>query len=138
MSFSHVHLSFFHLFFFGGCTLSPISVVFPVRVFYTVTSFNEASEDLEFHCYFFYLLLLVALWIFTVTFCCSSVRGEVSDVWVEGQPRPDEASALSCVWKSSGGGGGNSPLVTRQVATGDIQTGGGKLPPRVSGRVGEG
>jgi len=62
----------------------------------------------------------------------------MSDVWVEGQPRPDEAVALSCIWKSSGGGGGNSPLVTRQVATGDIQTAGGKFPPRVSGRVGDG
>ena len=44
----------------------------------------------------------------------------MSDIWVEGQPRLDEATALSCVRKSSGGGGGNSPLVTRQVATGDI------------------
>jgi len=45
---------------------------------------------------------------------------KLSDVWVEGQPRPAEAAALSCVRKSSGGGGGNSPLVTRQAATGDI------------------
>jgi len=60
-----------------------------------------------------------------------------SDVWVESQPRPGKAVALSCVWKSSGGRGGNSPLVTWQVTTDDIQTGGGKLPPRVSGRVGD-
>ena len=44
----------------------------------------------------------------------------MSDVWVEGQPRPGEAGVLSCVQKASGGGGGNSPLVTRQVATDDI------------------
>ena len=34
-------------FFFGGCTLSPMSVVF-LRVFYTVTSFKEASGDIGF------------------------------------------------------------------------------------------
>ena len=45
---------------------------------------------------------------------------KLSDMWVKGQPRPAEAAALSCVWKLSGGGGGNSPLVTRQAATGDI------------------
>ena len=58
MSLSHVHLSFFHLFFFGGCTLSPMSVVFPVWVFYKVTSFNEASEDLGFYCHSFCCCLL--------------------------------------------------------------------------------
>jgi len=84
---------------------------FPYGGFYTVTSFNEASEDMGFHCNFSS---------FTVILCCSSVRGEVSDVWVVGQPRLAEAAALSCVWKSSGGGGGNSPLVTRQAATSDI------------------
>ena len=31
--------------FFGGCTLSPISVVFPWGVFYMVMSFIEISED---------------------------------------------------------------------------------------------
>jgi len=102
---------------------------FPYGGFYTVTSFNEASEDMGFHCHFSS---------FTVILCCSSVRGEVSDVWVEGQPRHTEAAALSCVRKSSGGGGGNSPLVTRQAATGDIKTGGDKLLPRASGRVGDG
>jgi len=59
----------------------------------------------------------------------------MSEIWVEVQPRLDEAAALSCIRKASGGGGGNSPLVTRQAATGDIYTGGGKLPPWVSGRV---
>jgi len=67
--------------------------------------------------------------------CCRSVLDFLSDVWVEGQPRPAEAAALSCVRKASGGGGGNSPLVTRQATTGDIYTRGGKLPPWVSGRV---
>jgi len=99
---------------------------FPCGGFYTVTSFNEASEDLGFS---------LSFSCFTVILCCSSVRGEVSEIWVEVQPRLDEAAALSCVRKASGGGGGNSPLVTRQAATGDIYTGGGKLPPWVSGRV---
>ena len=34
-------LSFLHLSFFGGCTLSPMSAVFPMRVFYTVMSFTR-------------------------------------------------------------------------------------------------
>jgi len=42
---------------------------------------------------------------------------------------------LSFIQKSSGGRGGNLPLVMQQVASGDIQTGGGKLPSRVSGPV---
>jgi len=99
---------------------------FPCGGFYTVTSFNEASEDLVFS---------LSFSCFTVILCCSSVRGEVSEIWVEVQPTLDEAAALSCVQKASGGGGGNSSLVTRQAATGDIYTGGGKLPPWVSGRV---
>jgi len=84
---------------------------FASRVFYTVTSFDEVSKDIGFHGHFSS---------FTVILCCSSVRGVVSDVWVEGQPRPAEAAALSCIRKSSGGAGGYSPLVTRQAATGDI------------------
>jgi len=44
----------------------------------------------------------------------------VSDVWVKGQPRSDEAIALSYVQKSPGGGGSNSQLVTQQVTTSDI------------------
>ena len=85
-------LSFLHLSFFGGCTLSPMSAVIPMRVFYTVMSFNEASEDLLLwvHCYLFSLPLpLVAHWVFfTVILCCSSVRGEVSDIWIEASPGP--------------------------------------------------
>jgi len=75
----------------------------------------------------------------------AGVRRTMSDVWVDSQPRPRRPVAsgrhqvaLSCIRKASGGGGGNPPLVTRQVATGDILTGGSKLLPRVSGRVGDG
>ena len=68
----------------------------------------------------------------------TQIVDSMSNIWVKSQPRPDEAAALSCIWNSSGGRGGNSPLVTRQVTTGDIQTTGGKLPPRVTGRVGDG
>jgi len=58
---------------------------FPMRFFYTVTSFNEASEDTGFHCIcFFSLQLFVA--ILAVSFSpsllrsfASSVRGEVSE-----------------------------------------------------------
>ena len=52
--------------------------------------------------------------------CVLILIRKLSEVWVEGQLRPDEAAALSCLRKSSGGGGGNSPRATRQVATGDI------------------
>jgi len=121
MSFSHVHLSFFTSFSLEDA-LFLLCPWFSLCGFFTrlrVLMRYPRTRDLT---VIFFLLLLVVLWIFTVTLCCSSVRGEVSDVWVEGQPRPDEAAALSCVRKSSGGRGGKSPLVTRQVATQGIRT----------------
>ena len=63
-----------------------MSVVFPAGVFYTVMSFNEASEDLLALVprYSLFLLLHVASWFFLLVFsfilCRPSVRGEVSDV----------------------------------------------------------
>ena len=44
---------------------------FSLQGFYTFMSFNEASEDLGFHCHFSFL---------TVILYCSSIRGEVSDI----------------------------------------------------------
>jgi len=58
MSFSHVHLSFFHLFFLWRMHSFSYVRGFPCVGFFTVTSFNEASEDLGFYCHFFCCCLL--------------------------------------------------------------------------------
>ena len=56
-----------------------MSVIFPARYFYKITSFNEASEDVGFHCHFPF---------FTVIHFCPSERAEASDIWIEASPRP--------------------------------------------------
>jgi len=56
-----------------------MSVIFPARFFYKITSFNEASEDVGFHCHFPF---------FTVIHFCPSERAEASDIWIEASPRP--------------------------------------------------
>ena len=62
-----------------------MSAVFPMRFFYMVMSFNEASKDTGFHCFCFVSLqLFVAIlaFSFSPSLLCSfasSVRGEVSE-----------------------------------------------------------
>jgi len=74
------------------------------------------------HCYHFFCTACCMLGFFTVILCCPSVRGEVSDIWIEARPPRADASGRHWVAKVAGRHRPATFDWRRQVATNAIQT----------------